>query len=178
MIPKFQIGDTVWRPTFEASAAWVQCPDCCGEGRLRVIMGDETIVSIDCDNCKRGYDGPQGVLKVYNRRPYAECEAIMGIRMEGAGINYQTNGTYTASESSLFVNEADALKAADVLADTFCQEERERILRKEKDTRSWAWNATYHRREIKSAQERIAYHSSKLAVASLKAKEDKRETAS
>lgn len=51
--------------------------------------------------------------------------------------------------------------------------ERARILGKEKGGRSWAWNATHHRREIKTAQERIAYHTSKLAVAALNAKEDK-----
>jgi hypothetical protein len=48
--------------------------------------------------------------------------------------------------------------------------ERARVLNKEKDTRTWAWNASYHRREIADAKKRIEYHAAKLAVASLKSK--------
>jgi len=49
--------------------------------------------------------------------------------------------------------------------------EREKIATKEKDTRTWAWNASYHRRQIKDAKRQLEYHTAKLNVASLKAKE-------
>lgn len=52
-------------------------------------------------------------------------------------------------------------------------EELRRIAEKEKPTRTWSWNATYHRKEIKRCEESIARHRAKLSVASLKAKEDR-----
>ena len=112
---------------------------------------------------------------MYERRPRASLETIVGCEIEGEKIEWRTNETYRVDETKLFDNEEDCMAAAREMAAQFDEEERKKILTKEKDTRSWAWNASYHRREIKEAQRRIEYHSSKLAVASLKAKEHKKE---
>jgi hypothetical protein len=71
----------------------------------------------------------------------------------------------------VFDSEQEALEYAKALRDAHEADERRRILAKEKDTRSWAWNATYHRKRIKEAEKQIAYHRSKLEVAALKSKE-------
>jgi hypothetical protein len=42
---------------------------------------------------------------------------------------------------------------------------------KTKDHRSWAWNASYHRRNIKDLERQLEYHRSKLAVCAANAKE-------
>jgi hypothetical protein len=57
------------------------------------------------------------------------------------------------------------------------QEEREKIGAKEKPTRTWAWNASYHRKEIKRCKESIEYHERKLAAANLKARSEKASVA-
>ena len=49
--------------------------------------------------------------------------------------------------------------------------------RKEKDTKTWAWNVHYHRKEIREAQKRIEYHTSKLNVAKLHVKAEKEDAA-
>lgn len=176
MTPRFQIGDQAWRATFDSTPAFVQCPDCCGSGRLRVIMGDDTEVSIDCQNCTRGCLGPQGVLEVYDRAPRADLVTITGIEMDADKITYRAQGapyTWLVDDADLFADEQQAMARAQEIGDQLGAEERARIAHKEKDTRSWAWNASYHRKEIKEAQRRIEYHTSKLAVAALKAKEER-----
>lgn len=171
MVMKFKVGDQVWRPTFDMQTAYVVCPDCGGTGRLRVIFHDETQVSIDCKNCSVGYEPPTGRIKVYERQARASLEFITGFEVEGEKVEWRTSESYRVTDEKLFTSEEDCMVAARELAAQFDQEERQRILTKEKDTRSWAWNASYHRNQIKEAKRRIDYHTSKLAVAAIKAKE-------
>ena len=91
--------------------------------------------------------------------------------MRDGKTEWQTTGTYRADESLLFETEAAALAKAQEIAVQADQEERDRINQKEKPTRTWSWHVHYHRREIKDAQRRIEYHTSRLAVANLKAKD-------
>jgi hypothetical protein len=168
---KYQIGDRVWRPTWDASPAYVTCPDCAGSGRIRLIMADETIVSIDCGGCRCGYEPPTGRVKVYDRRPTVEPGEITGIEVEPDGIKYRVSGCYGVREEELSADRDEAMAIATRRAEEFDAEERARIATKEKDTRSWAWNASYHRKCIRDAEKSIAYHKSKLAVAAVKAKE-------
>jgi len=168
---RFEIGQQVWRPSFDNEPAYITCPDCGGSGRLRVTFHDETQVSIECKNCSVGYDPPSGRIKCYNRMPRAELETITGCEIGGGKVEWRTSGTYRVDASELFDNEADCMIAAMAKAAQFDADDRQRILTKEKDTRSWAWNASYHRKCIKEAQRQIEYHTAKLNVAKVKAKE-------
>ncbi len=147
------------------------CPDCGGTGRLRVTFHDETQVSIDCQNCSAGFDPPTGRVRVYDRKPRAELSTITGVEINGSETRWRTDKSYLVEESDLFDNEADCTVAATAMAEQRDREDRDKVNRKEKDTRSWAWNASYHRRCLKEAQRQIEYHTAKLAVAAIKAKE-------
>lgn len=170
---KHEIGQVVWLASFEARTSYVTCPDCGGTGRLRVTFHDETQVSIECRNCSAGFDPPTGRVKVYDREPRAIEATITGAEIDGDKVEWRTNCHWRVPENEIFSNRADALFAAREKARQLDREERERVNRKEKDTRTWAWNASYHRRCIKEAQRQLEYHSAKLAVAVLKSKEDK-----
>ena len=172
MIPKYAIGQEVWLATFDSEETSIECPDCGGTGRLRVTFHDETTVSIECRNCACGYDPPTGRVRCYDRKPKAPLVTISGVEISDRGVEYRSRH-YILEEGRMFLTEDEALRAAERLAADEDRGERERILRKEKDTRTWAWNASYHRNEIKRAKQSIAYHESKLAVASVKAKEDR-----
>lgn len=174
---KYEIGQHVWYAGWESAPARIVCPDCAGEGRIRVLLPDDSMVSVDCVACQRGYARPSGYLECYDRHAVAKVVTITGLEMRDGKTEWQTSENYRTSESDLFDNEIDAYAAAKVKAEQADKEERGRIGKKHKDTRSWAWNAHYHRNCIKEAQRQIEYHSSKLAVASLKAKEDKKEVA-
>lgn len=170
---RFEIGQQVYRATWEAREAHVFCPDCGGTGRLRVTFHDETQVSIECRNCAAGYDPPTGYVRVYDRQPRALLSTITGVEIQGTETRWRTSESYIVDDDKLFLDEESALAKAKEIAAEHDRADREKVFQKEKDTRTWAWNATYHRRCIKDAQRQIEYHSAKLAVAVVKAKETK-----
>ena len=176
MSTKFQIGDVVWRPHWDASENYVECPDCGGTGRIRVIFHDETVVSIDCCRCSAGYEPPTGRIKCYDRIARAEQTIVTGMEIKPDGVTYHLggNGSWyrTAPEDEVCATREEALAKAAEMAAKADAEERERIQRKEHDTRTWAWNASYHRKMVKQAQRDLEYHTKKLNAANLKAKTD------
>lgn len=170
---RFEVGGTAWWAHATTKETSVECPDCGGTGRLRVTFHDETMVSIDCQNCARGYEPPTGRIPCYDRTPNAELVTIKGFEFRDGQIRWQTTGSYVVDDDMLFDNEIDALAKCGVMAREADQAERDRIFKKEKDTRSWAWNASYHRKEIKEAKRRIEYHTSKLEAANIKQRKPK-----
>lgn len=174
---RFEIGQQVWLATFSPmTPRYITCPDCGGTGRLRVIFHhDETQVSIDCRNCSVGYDPPSGCVLIYEPQARAQLSIVTGVEVNGTAIRWHLNGTPTCygigEDKNIYDNEGEARAAAETLAAAHIESERKRVLGKEKDTRTWAWNASYHRRCIKDAQKQNEYHTSKLAVAAIKAKD-------
>lgn len=174
--PKYQLGDQLWRTTWDSTPDYVECPECGGHGRIRCIMADDTIVSVECRGCQAGYDPPSGRVRVHKRSPKVEWCRVTGVEIASDKIEYRvTDGTYTwvHNEADLYVEKPDAETSARTMAERADLEERERIAHKEKDGRSWSWNAHYHRDCIRRAQRDLEYHTAKLAVASVKAKEDR-----
>ena len=177
MTPRFKIGDQVWLARFESARDGVSCPDCGGTGRLRVTFHDDTTVSIECRNCSVGYDPPTGKVVCYERHPAPEPITVTGLEMNALGATYRLGGGInhwrSAGEEDVFSSREEAMVRAEAMAKEATEAERAQIFRKERDTRTWAWNASYHRGVIKRAQRDIEYHTAKLNVAALKAKDDK-----
>jgi len=173
--PKYQIGDRVWRAAFEGTAVYLTCPDCGGTGRLRIIFHDDTQASIECRNCQRGYNSPTGQVIAHERAPRVDLVTISGVEIEPNQVRYKVSAGehawYIYEPDQLFDNESDARACAQDMAAKADAKERAKVLTKEKDTRTWAWNASYHRQCIKRAQHDLEYHTAKLNVAAIKAKE-------
>lgn len=167
---KYEIGQMVWKASWDAHDAHVTCPDCGGTGRLRVTFHDETQVSIECRNCQSGYDQPTGRVRVYDRQPKAQLVTITGVEINGTETRWRSD-CYIIDEDVLFADQESALAKARAMCADLDQKDRDKVFQKEKDTRTWAWNASYHRKCLKDAQRNIEYHSAKLAVAKVKAKE-------
>lgn len=170
---RFEIGQTVWRATFEAQETTVECPDCHGTARLRVMFADDSIVSIPCTNCARGFYDPTGRVTVYDRTANATRDTITGVSISEGKCEWRTAQSYICQDDDVFATEEEALARAAVKAAEYDAEERAKVFRKEKDTRTWSWNASYHRREIKECQRRIEHHTAKLNAANLRARKDK-----
>jgi ribosomal protein S27E len=169
---KYEIGQKLWLASWDSSEDYVRCPDCGGTGRLLVTFHDETTVSIECAGCASGYNPPTGYVRVYNRRAKALPVIITGVEVRDGKTEWRTNSHYCPDEADLYDNENDCLAGALLKAQKADQEEREKIGAKEKPTRTWAWNASYHRKEIKRCKESIEYHERKLAAANLKARSE------
>lgn len=173
---RFEVGQTIWVGDFSPLApVYETCPDCGGTGRLRVTFHDETQVSIECRNCSSGYDPPTGRIVVHRQAATARQATITGLEIEGGKTRWHvggySEGYRIVDDADAFDTKAEALAWAEGRAAAWEQEQRDRIFHKEKDARTWAWNASYHRRCMKEAQRQLEYHSSKLAVAAIKAKE-------
>lgn len=170
---KYNIGDKVYHATFKKhTGVYVECPDCGGTGRMRCIFHDETIVSIVCGSCSPGYDPPTGKILVYNSIESVDLLIITGIEVEADKPTRYKADHYILDEDHLFNTKDEALVKAKEMHDAHVEMEKDKIYKKEKDTRSWAWNASYHRGLIKRAEKDIIYHTSKLNVANLKKKDN------
>jgi ribosomal protein S27E len=165
---KYIRGQQLWRATFDAEETSVVCPECGGTRHIRVVLYDGTELAINCQGCARGFVPPTGFVPVYDRAPRAEAIIVTGFEVDGDKTEYRTDTTYRVLEDDLYERQEDALAAAHALAARFDREERERVAKKEKPTRSWSWHVHYHRQQIREAEKSIAYHQ---AAARVRAKE-------
>ncbi len=167
---KFEQGKRYFRAYASGTTRQITCPDCGGTGRLRVTFHDDTQVSIHCKNCALGYDPPTGLITTYDYTPAVTSILIDEFRYDGGKWSYIGINHEYVYEEDIFHTEEEALARANVMHQEMQQEEERRLNSKEKDTKSWAWNASYHRKEIKDLTRRIEYHKAKLSVAEIKAK--------
>src|ERR1035437_2248539 len=104
--PKFKIGDTVFQARGEQTRIWITCPECCGDGWLRVILGDDSQVSIACVCCERGYEGSPGRISTYVFSADVHATQVVGTESElRNGVLhtcYKFNGGYTTDELDVF----------------------------------------------------------------------------
>jgi hypothetical protein len=172
----FHLGDWAYRAKLQHSQVEVTCPDCFGRRALRVVLGDDSEVTVECAGCRLGYEPPRGYVHEDRTQAATERVQITKIEMEtnnGVPITYYGGeGLYRTVEADLFTNVETAQVRADALQLEHEQEKRARMQRKEKTTHDWAWHVTYHRRCIKQAQRELDYHTAKLAV-SLQKRKDK-----
>jgi len=162
---KFNIGDTVWQAHAGQSQIWIICPECLGSGRLLVILGDGTEVSIACVCCERGYEGSPGKLSTYDFVAEAYQVTITGVEShmtEGKLKTRYSVGCYSGEEENIFATKEEALSRASFLKSLQHIEEDKRMKYKEKQAKTWAWNVAYHRRALREAQRQIEYHTAKL----------------
>jgi hypothetical protein len=169
---KFNIGDTAYRAHAGQEQIWITCPECLGSGRLHVIMGDDSEVSIHCVCCERGYEGSPGKIQTYKFMGEARVGIITAVEMREGKLKYSLSG-WSEYNGNIFATREEALERSKTLVLEHDAEEIKRLGYKEKQNKTWAWNVTYHRREIREAQRRIEYHTGKLNVAPKNRKDQK-----
>jgi len=172
---KFNIGDTAYVARAGQEQIWITCPECCGSGRLRVILGDESQVSIACVCCERGYEGSPGRIQTYAFVARTEEVTITGIESHtnesGVLTTYKFSGCYVEDEKNLFITRDAAIIRAATLAEKHQVEETKRLKYKEKQHKTWASNVAYWRSQIRRAKEDIVRYEARLAVAPKNLKE-------
>jgi hypothetical protein len=177
-MPKYNVGDQVWYCDKGLKEIHVTCPDCLGSGRLEVIMGDGTHVGIDCANCQHGAESTGWVLD-YEWAAQCRFGTISGMEIRGKKIEYHI-GTicqyYSRLENEVFATQEEVSVYAEITKAEYEIEQQHKIESKEQHAHSWAWNATYHRRQLADHRKQIEYHTRKLEVARKKAKEPTEES--
>jgi hypothetical protein len=163
----FNIGDVVWIAVVTAVEKSTTCPDCFGKRFLKVILGNDSVVTVDCPECQRGCYGSQGEVRSHEYAPKVEEVTVTGVEKEGERLRYRFFGHYNVNDCDVFANREGAEARMVVLAREKSSDDAKRFVSKEKPTRTWAYNATYHRGCIRRAERELAYHRSKLEVCKL-----------
>ena len=162
MAVPFEIGDTYWLPSHLPRSKMEACPVCAGTKAVTVLAGDERFV-VECDGCGLGYEGPQGVVRVYHYDPHAEPFTIARVaRLDDEGWTVESTTGACALFKALCATEADALAVSK--AAYLAQEEhnmRQRGYRR-KGVSKAAWTVRYHNDAIKKLERELAYHRGKL----------------
>lgn len=167
----YNIGDKVWfaqRKTVEKTAL---CPDCFGTRALTLIKGDGERVSLACAGCTRGYNEPTGYVHYHAQVSSVSEVTVERVEIKRDGVTYGVNGNWIVENDNVFDTREEAEVRALVLAEEYNQDEEARVYTKEKPQHTWAWNAHYHRDCIKRAEKDLLYHTAKLNVAKVRAKE-------
>ena len=166
------IGDIVWVATWEREQRWLPCPDCFGKKFLTVILGDDSRVTIPCSECGPGYNSSRGVVETWEERPSVAQVKLTGLELRPEGMEYRSHSSYYKADR-VFKTEEEAKAGAVVLTQQHNEEQKKRMLSKERGDKTWGWNATYHRNCIRTKTKEIAYHTEKLEAAKLHVKEEK-----
>jgi hypothetical protein len=170
---KFNIGDTAYQAHAGQEQIWVTCPECLGSGRLRVILGDDTEVSIHCVCCERGYEGSPGKVHTYKFMSEVRTGTITAVEMRGSILHYSLDG-WSDSDNSIFATREEAEARAKELVTEHEADERRRLGCKEKQHKTWASHVAYWRSQIRRNKEEIARYEARLAVAP-KTRKDQKE---
>ena len=102
-----------------------------------------------------------------------ETVLIKGVEVEDTTVEYRvTNNAHTRiyKQESLFAvtEREEAIKECTRLAMEQTTFEAERITRKVREAKTWAWNASYHRKQLKEAIRQQDYHTKALDYANSK----------
>jgi hypothetical protein len=166
MSSKYNLGDRVFIVRQGQTEKYATCPDCAGKRFLTVIMGDDSQVTIPCTGCTCAYDSPRGAVRYYEYEAEIESGTIGAVKILDDTFEYEVptgcGGYWCKKESEVFATIEEAKEAGKILIAEHNQQEIDNIKKKHKDHRTWAWSATYHRKCIKDAQEKIVYHSARL----------------
>lgn len=168
MKTKFNIGDRVYHATWDQHHKESRtCPECGGTGKIRVIRYDHSVAHISCVNCSTPFASSTGKVDVYIPTAYVDSHIISGMEISGDQVTYKANlgwGCYMhLDEKDTFAT----VEEAQVKAEREAEVEAE-FNQKHDRSQDWAWNASYHKKQIKEAEKSIAYHTKKLNVANLK----------
>ena len=170
---KYKIGNVVWYAQVKCFEGTEPCPDCFGQRALTVIKGDGSQVSIECAGCASGYDTSKGYVTYHGWKSDVCQVRIERVEITDQGVEYGHSQSYRVSEDEVFDTKEEAEKRADEKWKEHNAQELARIHQKEKHNRTLSWNAHYHRDCIRRAEKDLAYHTAKLSVAKVKAKERK-----
>lgn len=166
----FNVGDLVWTARDRGKRKEIICPDCFGTRHLVVTLGNGEQHTIDCAGCRAGYEPPLGIIQTWEYEPSVEHGIVTEVTLSSGGASYRV-GCLCFEQSDVFAEKEQAMERAEKYAKESQEREDAKFLRKDKNNRTWAWHVHWHRREIRDAEKKLAYHRAKLEVARKKAKE-------
>jgi hypothetical protein len=163
----FEIGQLFWLPVPHPRPVMVVCPICAGHKRVVVILGSGEQVSVDCDGCGLGYQGPQGQILEYEHEPIAQPFVVASVERYREPDEWYLHSTTNQSSyfKDLRATEAEALTDAAKRAESFALQQMDRRGYRKSGLKKAAWTVRYHRECIKEYERKIAWHRAHIEVA-------------
>lgn len=171
----FNTGDTYYLPRTTGQQITVECPTCAGKKTVELILGSGEVVTVPCEGCGLGYEGPRGVVSDYTYEPHAEMFIIS--RVDSMHLRDGVPAWYVLSTTGIHANFSDLFKThesamvASAIALKIVQEERMRS--SGNHTRHMykkhTWTVAYHEKCIRDLEKQIAYHRSKVSERKVRA---------
>lgn len=113
---KYKPGDLVYFATSEYSLATIPCPDCEGTLKWAIRFADDHEEEIDCQTCKKGFEGSKGYIEYNKWTPSVRLLTIKKIHewKPEEGYSYLCDETITGPagrihrENDLFIDKKQA----------------------------------------------------------------------
>ncbi len=158
----FKIGDIYWCEAGSSRQVTVECPMCCGQKYVTVIIGKGEKIDVECEACGLGYLGPQGFITEYDVTPKAELFKIASVESWSDDRWRVADPTgRIAYFDTLHATEIDALAASMLRAEDL-EESNMANRRKKKYGKVSTWRIRYHQNQIKDFERKIAWHRAKI----------------
>lgn len=170
---KYNMGDLVFWATAGTTSKYVTCPDCFGKQFLTVIMGDGTQHTIDCECCREGLVMSRGQVTTWEFAAEVHSGTVSGIEadpFDRVQWRYQIDNHRVDETDIRTTREAAEIRANELVTEHTAHE-AVAFQQKYKEHKNWQWHVSYHRKELKRAEDQIKYHTAKLSVAQAKTKE-------
>jgi len=164
------IGDTVWVARIKLKDYRIICPDCLGTKAVTLILENGERHILECKICcPGGYDGPRGYIIKTQYTPDVQLQEIVGIEITSEKTIYRFHDWST---DKVFESRDEAIVEANRLREELETDAMQRfIFEKENAKRTWAWNYSYYKQQIRDAKQTLAYAEARLNVCKQKAKE-------
>ena len=159
----FVIGQQMWMAIGQSEQVTKPCPVCNGDRAVTIILGTGEHVTVMCDGCGLGFEGPRGYIQEWEHHPRAVPFVIASVKSfrDDEWELLSTDGAW-ASFSKLFQTEDEAREAAAIQAAA----QRERNMQSYQHTKRKAqhltWTVQYHRGCIKDLQRQITWHEGRV----------------
>lgn len=163
-----KVGDVLYIAEHHTTRVTRKCMVCAGHGSVwvRNIEGDE--FEVRCEGCGKGYDACPGTEEYYDYEPRVtrfEVALIASVEFKGADLDMYLESTTkrTMRYSNLYKTEEEALaKSKEHMEATIRQNMASGLSRKKSLLPEHAWSVRYHNEQIKDAERRIAWHTTRL----------------
>ena len=171
-----QIGDSVWTARLKYREFNETCPDCLGKKTVTLLLENGEKHFLECHTCNPGgYQPSRGYVVKSQDQPIAQQSVIMSMEISSEKTTYRFHDW---SCDQVFDTEAEAVAYAEKIRAEREEEAHQRFVWKKEDSRrTWAWECSYHRMQIKNAKRDIAYAEARLGIAQSFAKEAKKAAA-